>query len=164
MKTIEDIFNFFNWQKLKGLSFVFLWGVITYVHSTIYVPHLTEELKPKLIKAVQDSLKNIVLNELRHDGISLNLQLSEELGVPLYKVPHVIGQSIMVTDSAKTMQHFLPILEDIRRIVDVGLKYDKMTKRYFIVTPVGGVSEVHDDKVGLYRYTKNGEKKYLYIY
>lgn len=164
MKTLEDLLKLVNWQYLKKLSPALLFGSLAWVHSTWYIPHLTNELQPKITKSVQDSLKKDILLELRHEGISLNLQLSKELGVPLYKVPSVLSQSVMVTDSARKMNHYIPLLDDFRRVIDSGLKYDRENKRYFLITPSGSVAEVHEDTDGIYRLTKIGKKIYLYLY
>lgn len=152
----------FNLKNLGKLSVPLVFGCIVWIHANWYVPKLADDLKPQLIKDITDSIKDVVLNELRHDGISLNLQLSKELNVPLNKVPQALSQSVQITDSAKKMVNLIGIVKELERVVDVGVKYDRLSDKFFYVSPKG-IGEVFEDEVGYFRYTAKGVKNYLII-
>lgn len=167
---LEDVSALFNWEKIKKVSPVVLWGILTYVHSALYVPHLAKalipeiekDLKTKVIKDVNDSLKASIIKEVRHQDITLSLQLSKELNVPIYKIPRVISKSVSMTDSARSFQYIIDVVEGVRRVTDVGLKVDRSNSKNYFLKPDGTVGDAYSDNIGIYRFTAKGEKYYLY--
>ena len=145
----------------SNFSIVAIWGIAVWMHTKVYVPYLREQMRHDLIKETRAELKDEILSEIMAKNLSLELKLSEEMDIPLYKVPFAIGRSVSITDSAS---RYYPLVRTVQRLEEnkpVGLYLlgDKLRFRNL----EGDFEPVRQDRTGVYRYGKDGKKLYIYL-
>ena len=135
-----------------------LLALIGFAHTYFYMPYHREKLlsDPYFKKMVTDRVDKD-FREFKASELSFELKLSEETGIPLYKIPRKIAGVVKLADSAKALY---PEINNAVRIIPIGIILNG--KRIMYVDHRGRFRYPEEDSVGYYRFLNNGKKHYLY--
>lgn len=151
------------WNSIKKYNVAIIWSAVVFLHTYAYLPYIQQriarELKSEVSKSLTDSIKSNLINEINAKQIGFVLQLSDEMDVPMNKVPKKLAKSVLITDSAIKFYPLVDIIKNYDRIIHCGLKVDG-NKLYYLSSDKT-VYPCFKDDLGIYWNNNKGQKKYI---
>ena len=151
------------WVFLKKYNAAVIWPIVVFLHTYTYLPYIqtkiANELKTEVSKSLTDSIKAGLISEINAKQIGFVLQLSDELDVPMHKLPNKLAKSVLITDSAIKYYPLINIVKSQESIISCGLKVD-LDKKYYL-SSTKTIYPCFDDENGIYYINRKGVKKYV---
>lgn len=151
------------WGSIKKYNVAFIWGGVVFLHTYAYLPYIqnkiANELKTEVSKSLTDSIKSNLINEINAKQIGFVLQLSEQMDVPMHKLPNKLAKSVLITDSAIKYYPLVDIVKSYQKTIHCGLKVDNEKKYYLSSKNI--IYPCFEDQNGIYYTNQNGIKKYV---
>jgi hypothetical protein len=151
------------WNSIKKYNVALIWGAVVFIHTYAYLPYIqkkiSNELKVEVSRSLTDSIKSNLINEINHKQIGFVLQLSDQLNIPISKLPMKLAESVYLTDSAKKFYPLVNIVQDFNKIIHCGLKAE--SDKIYYLSSNKTIYPCFEDANGVYYVNKKGVKKYV---